>query len=412
MKSRSSHAWESASTAIAGSSGRFMGVAWALACLALVAAACSPSAAPAAPTAAPATKPTSAPSPTTAPATAPSSAPSAAAAKPSTSPAAVASPSAAVAVASPAAQPTSGAAAGAPAKLVVGFSEIYEGEIPLWVANDAGIFQKNGLDVQLQYTASSTGIAALLGSQIQVFQGGGSETLSAVAGGGDLVLLGTLVPVYPYVFMAPASIKTIDDLKGKAVGVSSPGSTSDIATRVGLKAAGINPDTDVHIVAVGSSQNRTAALMNGSIFGGLDQPPSSFELQKNGFHVLFDMASQKLPVVNNGIVVQRSWMNADHDVVQKYVDSIVEGIARTKKDKAFAVQVIEKYLKVDEQSASDTWDYATKGLFPDQPLASPDQLADAVSILSEKNPKVKDIDLNKVIDNSFVQSAVSRGLAG
>ena len=296
-------------------------------------------------------------------------------------------------------------------KLVVGYSEIYEGELPLWAAFEAGLFKQHGLDVDLRYTASSTGIAALVSGEIQVFQGGGSEAMSANLGGEDLVLIGNLVPVYPYVFMVQKDIQTPADLKGKKVGVSNPGSTSDIATRVGLARIGLTPDTDVTIVAVGSSQNRTAALQSGQISGGLDQPPYSYDLEKLGLHALFSMAEQKLPIVNNGVVVKRSFLSANRAVLQRYIDSIVQAIARVKKDKAFSIQVYRKYLKLDDEGAlARTWDYATAELFPALPYPKLDQFNDIVPELAKRNDKAKTFDVSKMLDDSLVQNAADRKL--
>ena len=296
-------------------------------------------------------------------------------------------------------------------KIVVGYSEIYEGELPVWAAFEAGIFKANGLDVDLRYTASTTGIAALLAGETQVFQGGGSETLSAVVGGADLIVIGNVVPVYPYTFVVPAEIKTLADLKGKKVGVSNPGSTSDIATRVGLAKVGIDPNKDVTIVAVGSSQNRTAALISGAIQGGLDQPPYSYDLESRGFHSLFSMAEQRLPIVNNGIIVKRQFATDQKDVVQRYVDSIVQSIARLKTDKALAVAVYKKYLKIDDAAPLErTWEYATKQLFPSLPSPKLDQWGDIVAELGKTNDKIKSFDVSKILDDSFVQSAARRGL--
>ena len=298
-----------------------------------------------------------------------------------------------------------------PVKLVVGYSEIYEGELPVWAAFEAGIFKQNGLDVDLRYTASTTGVAALVSGEIQVFQGGGSESMSANLGGEDLVLVGDLVPVYPYVFMVQKEIQSIADLKGKKVGVSNPGSTSDIATRVGLAGVGLVPDKDVTIIAVGSSQNRTAALQSGQIQGGLDQPPFSYDLEALGLHSLFSMAEKKLPIVNNGVVVKRSYLNANRAVVQRYVDSLVQAIAKIKKDKAFSVGVYKKYLKIDDETKlGRTWEYATTELFPALPYPKVDQFNDIVPELAKRNEKAKTYDVSKMIDESFVKSAADRGL--
>ncbi len=293
------------------------------------------------------------------------------------------------------------------------YSEIYEGEIPLWVTFEAGLFKKNNLDVDLQYIASSESIVALVSGSVQFSQGGGSEAVSAVVAGADLILIGNIVPVYPYVFEVPNSIRSLNDLKNKKVGVSKSGSASDIATRVGLKAQGLDPDKDVTIVPVGSSQNRTAALKSGQIQGGLDQLPYSLLLEREGFHPLFDMAAQKLPTVNNGIVVQRSYTTSHKDVTQRYIDSIVEGSLKMRKDKAFTLQVMKKYLQnVDEEALKATYDYATTNLFVAYPYIKPEMSADAIAVLGKSNPKVKDFDVNKMMDNSFVKSANDRKLGG
>ncbi len=297
-----------------------------------------------------------------------------------------------------------------PTKLVVGYSEVYEGMLPLYYAFEKGIFKQNGIEADLRLTTSSTGIAAILANEIQVFMGGGSETLSANVAGAELLLIGNVVPIYPYVFLAAPEVKTLADLKGKKVGVSMPGSTSDIATRIGLARQGIDPDKDVTIVAVGSSQNRTAALKTGSIQGGLDQPPFSYQLQAQGLNALFDMASLKLPVVNNGIVVQKSFAASNRALVQRYIDSMVQSLAAIRKDRAGAIVVLKAQLKVDdEQILSKTYDYAM-GLFPSLPYAKPDQLADSVKVLAAQNPKVAQYDLSKMLDESFVKSAAERGL--
>jgi ABC-type nitrate/sulfonate/bicarbonate transport system substrate-binding protein len=339
------------------------------------------------------------------------------ASKPAAAGSAAAKPATSGASAKPAAsgaastKPAASGSAAAGGKLVTSYSEIYEGQTPVWVTQDAGIFKQNGLDVEQNYIASSNVIAALVSGQVAVAQGGGSEALSAAAGGADLVVIGNIVPVYPYVLEVAKDIKSVDDLKGKKIGVSSFGSASDIATRVALKKVGLDPDKDVSIIPVGSSQNRSAALASGAIQAGMDQPPSSYDLEKQGLHALFDMASLKLPTVNNGIVVQRAWLNSHKDVAQKYVDSIVQGIARTKKDQTFAADTLAKYMKLDDKAAAaKAVAYADQNLFPSSPDIKPDGFTDSVAVLSAKNPNVKNFDVNKIIDDSLVQSAVQKGL--
>jgi NitT/TauT family transport system substrate-binding protein len=414
---------------------RFISV---IAAIGVLIAACSPSAAPA-PTSAPAAAPTQATAakpaaPTSAPANAapaatqpPVAKPAAtatqpAAAKPAataTQPAAAkpAAPTTAPANAAPgagaAAAPTTAAFNGPPVALHVSYSNLIADNLPEWMALESGIFKQNGLDVTLDNIASSTGIPALLSGQVQIAQLGGSETISAAAGGGDLVIIGIIGGFYPFVFMAPASITTTDQLKGKKIGVSNIGSSSDIATRVMLTKVGLDPDSDVTIIAVGSLSNRMAALLNGAIDGGVAQPPDQLALEDKGFHVIYDLAAQKLPSVGTAVVVQRSWLNSNKDVAQRYIDSLVQAVAKSRADKETALTVLQKYLNTDDQRALGvTYDFFVGQVTPQYPLIKPEQFTDAIKYLSESNEKIKDFDLSKILDNSFAQSAFDRKVGG
>jgi NitT/TauT family transport system substrate-binding protein len=305
-----------------------------------------------------------------------------------------------------------GTLAPAPAvHLDVSYSNIIGDELPLWATKEGGFFEKNNLDVNLTNIASAQGVPAVLAGQITFAQVGGSETLSAVAGGADLVVVAQLAGVYPFVLEVSQDIKTVADLKGKKVGVSSFGSSSDIATRVALKKMGLDPEKDVTIVPVGSAAQRTAALLAGAIQGGVSQPPDSLTLEAKGFHVLYDLASQHLPSANTSVVVRRSYINSNKDVVQRYVDSLVLGIKKLKADKAFGVTVLKKYFQsTDDQAMGATYDFYAQLVTATQPFAKPEMFADSQTTLGATNAAVKSFDVTKMLELSFVQSAVDRGL--
>ena len=314
------------------------------------------------------------------------------------------------------------AAAGSPSptaracctKVTAAYSNISADDWIPWYAFEKGIFKDNGLDVDLQsINGGAQTSAALLANQIQIGQFGGSEALSANAGGADLVIVANLAPVYPYKLYVQKGITSIQGLKGKKVGVSNAGGSSDIATRAALKAAGLDPDKDVTIVAVGSHANRTAALLAGSIDAGVDDPPEDLELVKAGLTPLVDLAGQKLPAANTGVIMQRSFLNANKDTVQAYVDALTIARVKMKADKAGATAVLGKYFKLDNQGALDAaYDFfmnevTTPYLFPDVT-----QFKDAVEILGKSNDKIKTVDIAKMLDRSFMQSAQDRKLGG
>ena len=297
--------------------------------------------------------------------------------------------------------------------VTVSYSEIIADEWAPWAAADGGIFQKNNLNVDLQYIASSTGIAALLSGQTQIAQLGGSDVLNAASGGADLVIVANMIPVFPYVFLVPNSITSADQLKGKRVGVSKIGGSADVATRAALRKLNLDPAKDVTIVETGSAANRVAALRTGAIQGGVSQPPESTTLQKQGFHVLLDMAKDKLPAANTVVAVRGDYLKAHKDVVQAFVDSLIEAQARLKKDKTFAEGVLTKWEKVTDPAVlDDAYTFYNTEVFAPYPAPQPAQYQAAIDNLKSTNAKLAGFDVSKLLNASFVKSAQDRKLAG
>ncbi len=303
-------------------------------------------------------------------------------------------------------------------KVVAAYSNISADDWIPWYAFEKGIFKDNGLDVDLQsINGGAQTSAALLAGGIQIGQFGGSEALSANAGGADLVIVANLAPVYPYKLYVKKGITSLADLKNKTpkavVGVSNAGGSSDIATRAALKAAGIDPDKDVDIRAVGSHANRTAALLNGSIDAGVDDPPEDLELVKAGLTPLIDLAGQKLPAANTGVIMQRTYVSANKDTVQAYVDSLTIARVKMKADKTGAVAVLGKYFKLDNQDALNAaYDFFMNEVTVPYLYPEVTQFKDAVDILGKTNDKIKTVDIAKMLDRSFIQSAQDRKLGG
>src|ERR671934_229970 len=172
------------------------------------------------------------------------------------------------------------------------------------------------------------------------------------------------------------------------------------------------PAADVNMVPVDSHANRTAALISGAIQAGVDDPPDSYEVERQGLHPLFDLAALKLPAAQTVLTGQRTWVNDNRETTQKFVDSLVQGIARMRADKPFTIGVLKKYFDSDDEEAMDAaYEFFVKEVTQPAPFARPELFNDAVAILGEKNEKIKAVDLNRIVDPSFVQSAVDRGLA-
>jgi len=286
------------------------------------------------------------------------------------------------------------------------------GDLQAWVATDGGIWGKHNLTADVRNINSSAAtMAALVSNQAQFIQVGGSDAVSAKAAGADVVVLAVPIPTYSYVLEVPASITSPEQLKGKKVAVDSFGSPPDIAIRVALRRDNLDPDKDVSILAVGDVPTRTAALIGGAVQGTMLNPPYTIDVEAKGYHPLIDLAALKLPYVNASPMTLRSYINTHRDVAQNYVDAFIEANNRARHDKQFAIQVMSKYMKItDQQQLEVTYDYYISKIFPAVPMPKPELFHDAIEQLAVKDKALASFDANTIIDTSFVQSAIDRGL--
>ncbi len=280
-----------------------------------------------------------------------------------------------------------------------------------FMAKETGLFEKHGLDVDLTLIdGGAPSAAALISGQTDFGNFGGTEAMSAVAGGGDVAAVALFVPVTPWQLLAVSSYSKPADLKGKVVGIATKGGSAEVAARVSLERLGLS-DKDVSIQAFGSTANLTAGMLGGAAYAGPGHPPDTVRLLKAGFKVIVDLAGEKIPATDNGTMVLRSYISAHRDVVQRYVDAEVEAIALAKRDKATTLKVLAKLLKLDDQEAlSQVYDFYVLQIFPLYPHASPDPFNYTKQTLAATNPKVKDLDVAKVLDDSFVADAEKRGV--
>jgi NitT/TauT family transport system substrate-binding protein len=321
-------------------------------------------------------------------------------------PAAVSSPAASAASAAP-------TPAAAPTKVRAAYGNVTPANLAPFYAKEKGIFLQNGLDVDLSLIdGGGKSMAALLGNSVDIAQLGGTETMSAYVGGGEVEAVALFVPVSPWVLMAPAGYTGPNDLKAKTIGVASKGGSSEIAANQAIEKLGLKL-SDVTILATGSTANLTSAMLANQVYAGPGHPPDTAALFKAGYKVIMDLAKQNVPAVENCTIVTKKYATEHKDVMQKYVDSLIQAIVAMKKDKAGTLPVMEKLLKVtDADALSQTYDYYVTQIFPVYPAVTPKEWTYSRDEFVKTNPAVKDLDVTKIIDNTFVKNAQDRKLGG
>src|SRR4051794_31882251 len=191
-----------------------------------------------------------------------------------------------------------------------------------FLAKELGLFEKYNLDVTLDLidggVASS---AALVSGNTQVGNFGGTEVMSAVAGGADMRVIALFVPVTPWQLLAKTDFKSPADLKGKTIGVASIGGSAYIAAVTALQKMGLDPKNDVNIQAFGNTANLAAAMLGGAAYAGPGHPPDTVKLLAAGFKVIYDLAAEKVLATDNCTVVLKSWADKNPQAVQAYIDA-------------------------------------------------------------------------------------------
>jgi NitT/TauT family transport system substrate-binding protein len=245
-----------------------------------------------------------------------------------------------------------------PTKLNVGYSAISGDQLPAWVAKDAGIFQKNGLDVQLIYfTGGTTAVMALISADTPISQVAGSAVVNSVLAGSDSVLIVGGVTSLNYYLMARPDIKTAEQLKGGSVAISRFGSSSDFIARYALSKIGLTPGKDVTLVQIGSTPDRVSAVLTGRVQATVVNPPASIIAEKRGMTTLADLPKLGLVYQHTSGATTRRFVRANPDVVRRYVKSQVEAVHRIYTDKETSIKVLSKYFGrgLEREDLKKTW---------------------------------------------------------
>ncbi len=297
-------------------------------------------------------------------------------------------------------------------KIKSSYGNVTPANLAPFYAKEMGIFAKHGLDVDLVLIdGGAPSAAALISGQIQFGNFGGTETMSGVAAGSDMVAVSLFVPVTPWQLLAKSDYKTPEDLRGKVVGVASKGGSSEVAADLSLQRLKLDPNKDVTKQALGSVANLTAAMIGGAVYAGPGHPPDTVLLLKNGFKVIVDLAAEKIPATDNCTVVRRSYLQSNRQTVQAYIDAEIEAIAAAKKDKPGTIKVMSKLLKIEDQDAlGQAYDFYVGQIMPTYPHLDPAAFNYTRDALAATNPAVKNLDVTKAIDDSFVADAEKRGV--
>jgi len=231
------------------------------------------------------------------------------------------------------------------------------------IAREAKYFEQEGLSVELVRVGGSTRIvAALMGGSGQLIHAGEPAVIPAVARGADAVVIAAISRVPQHQLIARPEIKDVKELRGKTVGITSFGSSSDFILRFALEKNGLDA-RDVSIVQTGGQPEGLAALLAGKIYAQRMSFPLHLKALQLGMRQLVDFSALGLEENNGPVITTRSFITQHRATVMKFMRAFVKGMHRYKTDREFSKKVLAKFAQLnDEQILEATWQEYAKNL--------------------------------------------------
>jgi ABC-type nitrate/sulfonate/bicarbonate transport system substrate-binding protein len=302
------------------------------------------------------------------------------------------------------------AAATAPAeRLKVAWVSVSAGYLPLWAAQELGMFEKRGLAAELVFTSGPGAVQSLLAREVDIAYTDGSAIVRAALASGDVVLLGSSSRAFPFMLIAHPSIQRVEDLRGKRLGIARSGSSTDFAARYLLRGAGLTPGADVTLVQTVSTPERLQAMMAGGIDAGLFSEPGGYEARKQGYVFLYDLATMGVEYPNTGIGTLRGNVTERPAALRAFIGGLVEGIAWVKHNRAEALEMLSRHTQIDDpESLAATYEeHAPR--FPQAPYVTAASIATILESIRDEEPRAADARVADLTDDRFVRELDESG---
>ena len=279
----------------------------------------------------------------------------------------------------------------------------------LWVAKDAGIFKKHGLDVNVVYIEGTPkALMSLFAGELQVVAGTGPAVVQAKMRGADVTMIMGFEVFLPYYLIAIPDVKRVEDLKGKTGANHSAATSADFAMRLGLRNIGFDPDRDVNLRVVGATNLRMLAMQQGQAQFTVITTTEREEAEKRGFKVLVDLASKRIPYPHSGLITSQRMLREKHDAMLRFGRATVEAIDFFKTQKAPTIAVLKKYAKTDLSTLDTAYAYLKTAL-PDTPYPTIEGMKTYIAEAGRTQKEIAKTDPASFVDSSIVKSVEKEG---
>jgi NitT/TauT family transport system substrate-binding protein len=278
----------------------------------------------------------------------------------------------------------------------------FGGVVPLYMGDDAGVFKKQGLNLELVFIpGGSLSLQALIGKSLDLLLTGGPPVVSAYLQGAKIKIIGGVVNLLPYMFVVTTGIRSGEQVKGKKIGISRFGSNTDYVVRLALNQFGVTPN-DVQIIQVGGSQARLVALKAGAIQATVLSPEEALVAQKMGFNVLFDFIEKGIEFPHVTVVAREDYLGTQPQTVRSFMRAYLDAVRYYKTHRAEAVKKIMSLSKLPERQMAEVVYDGSLRATPDDGKPTVKGMEVVLEAAGKENPKAKFLTVQQLLDLKFL----------
>lgn len=298
--------------------------------------------------------------------------------------------------------------------LNVSYASVTGSRIPLWVAKDAGLFEKNGLHVNLVVIAAGTAaIGALAGGDVEILGAPGATTMLSAARGMPFAIIGTFGPS-AWKLAAHPSIATVEQLRGKTVGISRPGTTVEFATKRALLKLGLTPGKDVGLLATGlaESNKRLLVMHQGKIDATLVSPDNLYEAEQKGLKVsvLADLKDLGIYTSASDLSVKRDFLKNQRQRARGFMMAYCEAIALARANKNLALGSFRKHMReTDARRLDNLYKNYVIDFLPARPFPMEEVIQTEIDNLAPTTPEFRGKKAADFVDKSILNDLEREG---
>lgn len=297
-------------------------------------------------------------------------------------------------------------------RIRIGYSSISGSYIGLWVAHDAKLFDREGLEDQLILIPSGSQLAQVtVAGEVDIGSFNGSSAMAAALQGADIKIIGNTVNKMIFSIYTKPDIKTVESLKGKKLGITRFGSSTDISARFALRKYNLQPEKDVAILQMGSMSSIMGGLQAGSIDAGMVSPPTLFVVEKLGFRELLSITDLDLAFPNPSLIVQGGILRNKPQVIDKFMRAYARAIHRARTDKESTLKSIARYTKVQDTAfLHKAYDLYVGKVLEKVPTIDMAGMQNALNDLAKTTPSAREATPEQFIDLRFLENLEKIGL--